>query len=72
MLDNTYIKVTIDGKVFYREIQSDDSLGEILEEIDFHHELFEAALDSVLTDEYQVNLNHICAIIDRINDNQDR
>lgn len=66
------MKVTLDGKVYYREIQGDDTLGEMLDEDSFHQDLFAAALDSVVTEEYQVNLNHIGAVIDRINDNYDR
>lgn len=72
MLDNTYIRVTIDRKVFYREIRFDDSLGDLLEEDDFHHDLFAAALKSVVTDEFKVNVKQIGVIIDRINDKHDR
>lgn len=72
MLDNQYMKVTLDGKLYYREVLYDDTLGEMLDEDSFHQDLLVAALDSVVTEVYQVNLNHIIGVIDRIKNDYDR
>lgn len=72
MLDKNYMKVTLDGKVYYREVLDDNTLGEMLDANSFHQDLLAATLDSVVTEVYQMNLNHISGVIDRIKDDYDR
>ncbi|WP_342533877.1 hypothetical protein MHB40_03100 [Lysinibacillus sp. FSL K6-0057] len=73
MLDEKYVKVTINGVGYYMALYpKDDTVETVMEETLFHEALHQAALEKVVVEEYDIQLEKVNSIIHRLESVDDR
>ena len=73
MLNRKYVKVTIDGTSYYMALQlKDDTVETVMEETLFHEALHQAALEKVVVEDIDIQLEKMNSIIHRLENKDDR
>ncbi|AWE06343.1 hypothetical protein DCE79_02610 [Lysinibacillus sp. 2017] len=66
ILNERYVRVTINNETYFREIGVDDVLGERMAEDEFNNLILDAVYSDIIEEEYMVNLQQVNTIIQTI------
>lgn len=64
ILDERYVKITLNGETFFRVVSDDGDLGERLDEDELNNLILDTVYSEIIEDEFLINLEQVNAIIE--------
>lgn len=72
ILDERFVKVTLNGETFFRIVGKDGDLGESLQEDELDNLILDAVYSKIVEDTFAINLAQVNAIIHTMPNANDR
>lgn len=64
ILDERYVKITLNGETFFRVVSDNGDLGERMDEDELNNLILDAVYSEIIEDEFLLNLEQVNTIIE--------